>query len=479
MSAQLSAALAILSALLATLGSLFLAYDYLADQTGSRTNPLRLVLRLVVPTVAGTLPGVLLFLLVSFAGITDIQTKNLVIETIALGTLAGGVSAMYMRDEDELAVPELTGGDSFSRQALRQARGILLRATTGLVLGVGGGVLVSLIAHTSVDNALTAAGSTGPLAMTILGVWPLITWTPTSQAALKAGMPLATVSKKSWLVSLPGVAVLGIYVGLVNGIFDARAPQRLYRCATAPAACGQILTPSAALGVGGTALVHCVLFYLGGIMTLLLWIAINFALVKVWDNILARNRLSSVFPSAVLAGGIAALLSPSIVVFGHHVAPSVVTGHDIAISLAIVTVAILLGGSIAIFHPIPSIRDGLKSKLPFSRFDAVMLACFALCILEPYIVLTNISNLFAANFGFPHSLGVQTVPPIQIQRIVVYSRYAVLLGLPVALAVGGLTRSVYRWAMNLQHRTLGAFGIGLTLVAFFCQLVQPIATLVK
>ena len=107
-----------------------------------------------------------------------------------------------------------------------------------------------------------------------------------------------------------------------------------------------------------------------------------------------------------------------------------------------------------------------------------MMTCFALCVLLPYITVTNLADLFATQLGLPHALGPLTTPPVQFQRIIFYSQAAVLLGVPVALGIGGLTRSVYQWAKNFPHRALGAVGILLLLAAFILQLTQAFAGLV-
>src|SRR5262252_5717279 len=98
------AALAAFSALLAIMGSLFLAYDYLDTHVGGRKNPLRQTLRYLVPTVTGVFPGILLLLILGATHVSDVQVSNVAVSVIALGAIAGLLNARFMPDHDAVEV---------------------------------------------------------------------------------------------------------------------------------------------------------------------------------------------------------------------------------------------------------------------------------------------------------------------------------------------------------------------------------------
>jgi hypothetical protein len=468
-------AVAVLAALVGTLGSLFLAYDYLDDPDSGRDNPLRLLLRIGVPILAGMLPGVLVLLLFSSLQINNFQFMDVIIHVITIGGLAGVASAWFISDPE--AKPGSRGRQvslPASSSALYHLRTILSRAMVGLVLGAVDGFVVASVLHTNVDNAFTTAGSTGPITMALYGVWPLIGWTPAPGKHMSIPSRLHTEVRRD-LALLPGIAALSLLIGLVNGFFDSLAPQSLYGCIVINAGCGQVLTPSALLGIGGTTLIHGAVFLVGGIIASLIWSLIERSLIYLWDHLFARGPISARVFSVILTTTAVDFAAMAVLVFLNDASPLIFIDDNTL--LGILVLLTVLSACFAFFIPIKPIRTSLKSRFPFSRYDAAMMTCFAVCVLLPYITLTNFGDLFATQLGLPHALGPQTTPPIQLQRIAFYSKAAVLLGVPVALGVGGLTRSVYQWAKSFPHRALGAVGILLLLAAFILQLTQAFAGL--
>src|SRR5262245_62049681 len=207
--------MAALATLVGTLGSLFLAYDYLDDPDSNKENPLRILLRIVVPIIAGMLPGVIVLSIFSTLSIDNFPFLDVIVHVIALGAVAGVASAWFIgthgeRDTMREDLEDFATAGS-SRGALLQVRNTLGRASAGLVLGVGSGIVAALILHTTVDNALTTAGSTGPISMALFGVWPLIGWTPTRQEI--ATRHFLTSWELKRLLKLPlGISALSLYV---------------------------------------------------------------------------------------------------------------------------------------------------------------------------------------------------------------------------------------------------------------------------
>jgi hypothetical protein len=460
------AALAAFSALFAITGSLFLAYDYLDTHAGGKKNPLRQTLRYLVPTLTGTFPGVLLLLVLGFTHVSDIQVNNVAVSVIALGALAGLFNARYMSDHDEVAAETHT--DPKSKPARSQDaffHGVFGRAGAGILLGSLLTVMVALAVGSSVDNALTIAGSSGPITMVLLAVWPLMRWTPstTTEHSVAPGWRLLPHA-------IGVIGLLGLLAGAADGLFDARLPQRVYACLAESRGCAQLFDPNS----GGTVLIHAVLFLVGAVIALLIWLIYARALQWTWDHVLARTRTSSQVFGMTLTGAMLAFMAAGVLEFAREASPG-----PPAYSLEGAAITILLGLAGAVcgaLVPLGTVRDSLKQRFPFSRYDALVMAGFALIVLVPFITLTNLSNLAAAEFGFPHAAGEI---PIQLTRIAYFSRAAVFLGIPVALAVGGLTRAVYRWAEQMPPRMLGAVGIGLSLFAFILQLVDPLSILLS
>jgi hypothetical protein len=268
---------------------------------------------------------------------------------------------------------------------------------------------------------------------------------------------------------------LSLFVGVVNGFFNSLAPQHLYSCINMNAACDQVLPPSALLRIGGTTLVHGGVFLVGGIIASIIWSQIERTLVYFWDYVFAGGPISARVASVVLTTTGVDFAAIAVLVFMNDASP--ITFIDSNTVLGVLVPFTVLSACFAFFIPIRPIQDTFKSRFPFSRYDAVMMTLFALCVLLSYITLTNLGDLFATQLGLPHALGPLTTPPVQFQRIVFYSKAAVILGVPVALGVGGLTRSVYQWARNFPHKALGAIGILLLLAAFILQLTQAFAGL--
>ena len=464
-----------MAALVGTLGSLFLAYDYLDDPDSGRDNPLRLLLRIGVPILAGMLPGVLVLVLFSSLQIQNFQFMDVIIHVITIGGLAGIASAWFISDpEAKPAGAARRANVSPHRRILYHLRTMLGRASVGLILGAVDGFSVALVLHTTVDNAFTTAGSTGPITMALFAVWPLIGWTPTLE---KKSSPSSSphVREHQVLVLLPGLAALSLFVGIVNGFFNSLAPQNLYSCISIHAGCDHVLTTSALLQIGGTTLVHGAVFLVGGIVVSLIWSQIERALVYVWDYLFARGPVSARIFSVVLTTAGVDFATAAVLLFMSNASPATFAdNHMLLVILVPLTILSVCFGALI---PIQPVRYALRSRFPFSRYDAAMMTCFALAVLLPYITLTNLADLFATQLGLPHTLGPLTTPPVQFQRIIFYSQAAVLLGVPVALGIGGLTRSVYQWAKNFPHRALGAIGVLLLLVAFILQLTQAFAGL--
>ena len=476
MNKEFLGAVAVLAALVGTLGSLFLAYDYLDDPDSGKDNPLRLLLRIGVPILAGMLPGVLVLVLFSSLQIKNFQFMDVIIHVITVGGLAGIASAWFISDPEAKPASGARRASLFAhRRTLYYLRTILSRAAVGLILGAVDGFAVALALHTTVDNAFTTAGSTGPITMALFGVWPLIGWTPTLEKKSSASSsPLARVHEV--LVLFPGIAALSLLVGLVNGFFNTLAPQNLYSCISSNAGCDQVLTTSALLRIGGTTLVHGSVFLVGGIIASLFWSQIERALIYLWDYLFAGGPVSARMFSVVLTTTGADFAAVAVLVFMSDASPAIFSNnHTLLVVLVPLTILSVCFG---VLIPIQPIQSTLKSRFPFSRYDAAMMTCFALCVLLPYITLTNLADLFATQLSLPHALGPLTTPPVQLQRIIFYSKAAILLGIPVALGIGGLTRSVYQWAKNFPHRALGAVGILLLLAAFILQLTQAFAGLV-
>jgi hypothetical protein len=464
------AAIAFLAALVGTLGSLFLAYDYLDDPGSGHGNPLRLLLRIGVPIVAGMLPGVLVLVLFSTLQINNFEFIDVVIHVIALGALAGIASAWFIGDpEDSHARAIRLARLPARRRIFFHVRAMLGRATVGLILGSASGFLVAVALHTNIDNALTTAGSTGPITMVLFGVWPLIGWTPTLDKTW-ANSSLPQNGEDQAYVLLPGIATLSLYVGLINGLFNSRAPQNIVSCINANAVCDNLFTPSAILGIGGTASIHGAVFLVGGIAASLVWFQVERALVYLWNHLFARSFVYAKVFGVVLTTAGAGFSAVAVYVFMSEASPTTFSNNQLflVVLIQVIGVSAILGFLV----PIQPLQQTLKSRAPFSRYDAAMMTCFTLCVLLPYVTLTNLGDLFSTLLNFPHVLGPHTTPPIQFQRIVFYSEAAVLLGIPVAIGVGGLTRSVYLWAKNFPHKALGAVGIGLLLTAFILQLAQ-------
>jgi hypothetical protein len=271
-------------------------------------------------------------------------------------------------------------------------------------------------------------------------------------------------------VALPGIAALSLFVGLVDGFFNSLAPQHLVSCVNANTGCEQVLTPPAILGIGGTTLLHGGVFLAGGIAASLVWSQVERALVYLWDHLFARSPAYARVFGVVVTTSEVGFAAVGVIVFMSEASPTTFTDNYLLLFAVMLLVA--LGAFIGFLVPIEPLHKTLKSRFPFSRYDATMMTCFALCVLLPYVALTNLGDLFSTLLGLPHALGPQTTPPIQFQRIIFNSKAAILLGVPVALGVGGLTRSVYQWARNVPHRALGAVGIFLLLAAFMLQLAQ-------
>jgi hypothetical protein len=266
-----------------------------------------------------------------------------------------------------------------------------------------------------------------------------------------------------------------LYVGAVDGIFDSRILQHVTACIFASEGCTPVVTLSEGVGALGTTCVHALIFLVGGTIAYIIWIGIEFGLIQTWDRFFTGSKLSRMALGGLLTGACVGAVSLALIGLLEETIPGLTIQHQwlpvLAAPLALVS------GGLGFFVPVRSIQDSVRMPFPFSRFDAIMMAAFAMCILLPYITLTNSSNLAAALLHFPHALSPTTTPPIQLQRIAYFSRASILLGIPIAFAVGGLTRAVYRWAMSFPHRRLGAVGIGLTLFAFLCQLIQPTVAL--
>jgi hypothetical protein len=463
-------AIAALAALVGTLGSLFLAYDYLDDPGSGKRNPLRILLHIGVPILAGMLPGVLVLVLFSTLQINNFQFMDVIIHVIALGALAGVASAWFIEDpEESLARAKRQASLPAYRRVFFHVRTMLGRAVVGLIFGGVSGFAVAAVLHTTIDNALTTAGSTGPITMALFGVWPLIGWTPTlDKTRAISSSPLEGVHQA--LVELPGITALSLFVGLVNGFFDSLAPQHIVSCVSANTGCDTVLTPSAMLGIGATTLIHGGVFLVGGIAASLVWSQVERALIFLWNHLFARSPVYGRAFGVVLTTGEVGFAAVGVIVFMSEASPTTFTDNHLLLFAIIPLIA--LSACLAFLVPIEPLQKTLKSRFPFSRYDATMMTCFALCVLLPYVALTNLGDLFATLLGFPHALGPYTSPPIQLQRIVFNSKAAILLGVPVALGVGGLTRSVYQWAKNVPHKALGAVGIFLLLAAFILQLTQ-------
>ena len=222
-------------------------------------------------------------------------------------------------------------------------------------------------------------------------------------------------------------------------------------------------------------LVHGAVFLVGGIIVSLIWSQIERALIYLWDYLFARGPVSARIFSVVLTTAGADFATAAVLLFMSAASPATFSdNHTLLVVLVPLTILSACFGALI---PIQPIRYTLRSRFPFSRYDAAMMTCFALSVLLPYITLTNLADLFATQLNLPHALGPLTDPPVQFQRIIFYSQAAVLLGVPVALGIGGLTRSVYQWAKNFPHRALGAIGVLLLLVAFILQLTQAFAGL--
>ncbi len=470
MNTALPATLTILSALFATLGSLFLAYDYLSDLDHPQKNPLRLFLLFLISTITGMIPGIALLLVLELAHVKSLQLLDIAISAIVLGALVGIFSAWYARGKVEGQPVAARMIKAHYAQEVRQQAGLILtRATVALVLGVGIDVFANLLAQTTLDNALTSAAGIGCIGMAVLGVWPLINWTPISRRAPDWQFR-DTAGLRRVRVLLPGLGLLCLYIGIVDGLFDSRVLQTLSVCVSTQRECTSVLTLPAAGGIAGTVLTHTVIFLVGGIIACFIWIGLQYGLIHAWDDVFVRTRASRLVFGGLLSGASVGVVAVSVIAMLGDAIPNVIGRYLWIPPLIIASVVATCFG---FFLPLRSIQVSVEESRPFSRFDAVMMAVFALCILLPYIGLTNTSNLAASLLHFPHALSPQAVPPIQLQRIVYFSRICIVLGIPVAFSVGGLTRAIYRWTMTFPHKALGAIGIGLTLVAFLLQLIPP------
>jgi hypothetical protein len=343
--------------------------------------------------------------------------------------------------------------------------GVIGRAGVGFLLGSLLTVVLALAIGSSVDNALTIAGSSGPITMVLLAVWPLIRWTPSTSAEQPE-----TPGWRALPRAIGVIGLLGALVGAADGLFDARVPQRAYACLAEGHGCAQL----SELSLGGTVVIHTALFLVGAVIALLIWLIYSRGLRWIWDHVLARARASSRVFGILLTSGMLAFMAAGVLEFAREAVPG-----PPAFSLQWVAITMLLGlvGAVCgALVPLQSARESLRQRFPFSRYDALVMAGFAVIVLVPFIALTNLSNLGAAELGLPHAAGEI---PIQLTRIAYFSRAAFFLGLPVALAVGGLTRAAYRWAEQIPHRVLGAVGIGLSLLAFILQLVDPLSVLLS
>jgi hypothetical protein len=451
-----------MAALVGTLGSLFLAYDYFDEPGSENRNPLRLLLRIGVPIIAGMLPGVILLVLFKTLQINNFQFMDVIVHVIAVGALAGIASAWFIEGPEQSRARAKRG-------VFYHLRTMLGRAVVGLIFGGISGFAVAAVLHTTIDNALTTAGSTGPITMVLFGVWPLIGWTPAPEKT-KGISPSHLGGVHQALVMLPGIVALSLFVGLVNGFFDSLAPQHLFSCASANIGCDMVLTPSAIVGIGATTLIHGGVFLVGGIAASLIWSQVQRALIYLWDHLFARSPVYATAFGVVLTTTEVGFAAVAVIVFVSEASPATFSNNDFLLFAIIPLIA--LSACFGFLVPIQPIPNTLRSRFPFSRYDATMMTCFAVCVLLPYITLTNVGDLLATMLGFPHALGPHTIPPIQLQRTVFYSKAAVLLGVPVALGVGGLTRSVYLWAKNFPHKALGAIGTLLLFVAFILQMAQ-------
>ncbi|HEU5347437.1 MAG TPA: hypothetical protein VFU63_02375 [Ktedonobacterales bacterium] len=222
---------------------------------------------------------------------------------------------------------------------------------------------------------------------------------------------------------------------------------------------------------------HAVLFVLGGTLAGLIWLLWERALPLLWNEVLAHSAFAARVNGLALGGVAGGLAFYSLSLFG---STFLRVTHATAWLYIPPLLALVVGGIAGFFLPFRPVEKTWREPHPFSRYDAIMTASFVLCVLLSYTTLTNLGDYLSMALGLPHAFeGSSTVIPVQFSRIAYYSQPIVLIGLPAALAIGGLTRAAYRWALTVPHRRLGAIGIGLTLLAFTLQLIGPMSVLVS
>src|SRR5260370_1069298 len=118
--------------------------------------------------------------------------------------------------------------------------------------------------------------------MVLLAVWPLIRWTPSMGKTYPPDIT-SLRTEEGVVRGALALAALGVAVGAVDGIFDARMPQDLFACVSVGQHCTDVLTTPAVIWRVGTICVHAAIFLAGSTAAYFIWLGVAPTLLMVWD----------------------------------------------------------------------------------------------------------------------------------------------------------------------------------------------------